>query len=213
MNIFHGVFYYLSHLLHTFVGSQRRNSLTLNHDVAVSEQLDGLQSTSIWPNKPLPPLDELILVPDKRGYLYDVCGNVILEDSNCLLEGNWTSHELDHVARFKDDVWVPSLPGGLHCHASLDEIHLCLNVMLGERLLNQRPMFLQILLAVLRKHRRKRAFLEKAMWIIFLLKFRYLQRPRVVDRPGLLHLRTFLRVTHSHFRTIESSTHRARVPI
>ena len=81
-----------------------------------------LERTAIWPNDPLPPLDEPFLVTNDIPNLDDITRHVVVENFDGLPECDAASEELDHVARFEDDVGIVGLARGAHGHGAVDEV-------------------------------------------------------------------------------------------
>ena len=78
MDVLHGVLHNLPHLLETFEVPEGRDSVSLNHDVALRQEFDGLQSGPFGSNQPLPSSDKPLLVGDERLDLDDVTGHLIV---------------------------------------------------------------------------------------------------------------------------------------
>ena len=92
-----------------------RNGVTLHENVAARQDLKRLQSFSIWPDKPLSPLDKFLLISNETADFDDLNKHVIvLHYFYCLWEWHGSGKKLKEVSRANDAVWVPSLLGGLH---------------------------------------------------------------------------------------------------
>ena len=65
-------------------GAESRHSVPLDQDVALSQQLYGLQCGSVWTNQTLSPMHGMLIVSHERFDLDNVTGYVVLKHSSGL---------------------------------------------------------------------------------------------------------------------------------
>mmetsp|Transcript_33874 Transcript_33874/g.78788 ORF Transcript_33874/g.78788 Transcript_33874/m.78788 type:complete len:265 (-) Transcript_33874:25-819(-) len=161
VNVAKAVFHDASNLLDALYGSHDGDSLPLNQHEALRQQLNGLQRGTVWPDQALPSLHEALLGANEAADFQNVAVDLIVQDLLRLWQRHTAGEEFDHVPSLDDDVRIPRLLRGSHCHGALDQIQICCELVLSKHLPHIRPDLLQILLSVLWKQRGKGALLEK----------------------------------------------------
>ena len=123
MNVLHAVQNDPADLLETFVWTHDTHSVSLNKDVALRQQFDGLENcetksrhprrfathlerTTVWTDDPLPSLDKPLLIPNYVTDLDDITGDIIIQNLNCLTNSDSSCKQLDHIPGFENDIWV-----------------------------------------------------------------------------------------------------------
>lgn len=81
-----------------------------------------LESAPIWTDDALSAFDEALFITDKAAYFDDVACDGVIENFDGLADSCTTREELDEVAGFEDDIWVPCLAGCADGHGSMYEI-------------------------------------------------------------------------------------------
>lgn len=74
-----------AHLLQALVGPHARDSVTLDHDVALGEQLHGFEGRAVGSQKALAAFDESLLVAHNVADFDNVASNPVLKNLQCLL--------------------------------------------------------------------------------------------------------------------------------
>mmetsp|Transcript_1150 Transcript_1150/g.2073 ORF Transcript_1150/g.2073 Transcript_1150/m.2073 type:complete len:277 (+) Transcript_1150:848-1678(+) len=124
VNILNAVLHNSPHNLQAFIRTHRRDRVSLNENVAVCQQLQGLQSGSIRSYEPLAPLDELVGISDKAAYFDDVTVDIVVQNLQCLRCRDTSRQQLYQVPCFDNNVGVVSLPSSKHRHGALNKIEL-----------------------------------------------------------------------------------------
>ena len=75
-----------------------RDRVALHQDVALGQQLEGLQRRPVRPEDPLPPLDKALLVPHQVADLDDVGRHAVVQDLDRLRRRHGAGEQLDQVA-------------------------------------------------------------------------------------------------------------------
>mmetsp|Transcript_110245 Transcript_110245/g.322661 ORF Transcript_110245/g.322661 Transcript_110245/m.322661 type:complete len:243 (+) Transcript_110245:555-1283(+) len=180
MDVLEAILYDPPHLLETLHGAHDTDGLPLHQDVALGEQLYGLQRRAVGPDEALAPLHEALLRAHHAPDLDDVAVHLVLHDLLGLRQGHAPRQELDHVPGLDDDVGVPGLARGLDGHGALHEVQVSFELVLGQDRLHVRPDLFEVLLAVLREERRKGALLSHQTSLGRIL-FGYGHRLPVID--------------------------------
>lgn len=198
VHVSHCVQYDLPHRLKRLEVPHRCHSVALHQNVALGQQLQGLQRHALRADEPLATLDEAVLIADEASYLDDVAEHVIvLKDFHRLLIRDGSGQKLNEIACSDNRIWVPSLPRCFDRHASLNEVKFGSDLEAAEFLFRKGPYFLQIFLAVLREKHCERGFLEQPRGIVLRLKL--VDAPLVecgIVIPGLLFAILFVFVNY-----------------
>lgn len=92
--------------------------------IRTKRHYDHLEGTSVWSDDSLSPLDKALLIPNDIANFDDVACDIVVQDLDRLAYGNSTRKQLDHVARFEDDIGVIGFASGSHRHGTMNEIKL-----------------------------------------------------------------------------------------
>lgn len=117
MHILHTVYYYPLDSFNIFELTHDWYCVSLNKDVAISQQLQGFKCHTVRTDEALSSFHKFLSIPNDTSYFYDFTKHfVVSQDFDSLLIGNWTSEQFDQISCSYDAVWIPSLSSCLHTH-------------------------------------------------------------------------------------------------
>lgn len=175
-----------AHLLEALEAAHRGDRVALHEDVAVCEELDGLEGRAVRADDALAALDKALLVTHEAGDLDHIARHVVLEHLERLRGRDTTREQLEQVAALEDDIRVPRLAGRAHRHAALHQVQLACQAEVVERLGHCAPNGAEVRLPVLGEQEREgRLFKERLVLLLVGLGERvHLPVVNVVRVPG-----------------------------
>jgi hypothetical protein len=148
MDVLHAILNDSAQLFQSLVATHASNSVSLDQDIASSQQFQRLERASIRSQDPLSSLGKLLPIPHHAIDLDDIHRHAIVKNLDGLRHGNRSRKQADQISCLEDSGGIPSLSGGLNGHGTLDQIQLAGNLFLLQRARHQRPGLAQIRLAV-----------------------------------------------------------------
>ncbi|QFZ29642.1 hypothetical protein EJF18_60153 [Clavispora lusitaniae] len=129
VHVLHAILHHSSDLLQSLVWAHGTDSVTLHQNVTFREQLQCLQSVTVWTDQPLSSLGETLLVADKVADFDHIARNVILQNLHRLRERHRSGQKLDQVPRFQNHSWVECFSGCFHSHRAFHQVQSARNSM------------------------------------------------------------------------------------
>jgi hypothetical protein len=163
MDVVHAVDDDAAHLLEALERPHGRDRVALHEDVAVGEELDGLERRAVRADDALAALDKALLVADQARNLDDIARDAVLQDLERLRRGHATREQLEQVTALEHDIRVPRLARRPHSHPALHQVQLARQPVRVQRRRDAAPLGAQVRLAVLGEEERKGRFVEEGL--------------------------------------------------
>lgn len=122
VDVGHAIRHYAADFFQTRIRPHDRDSVALDEDVGLGQELQGFEGGAIGTEDTLAALDEAFFVANEVADLDYVTRGGIFEDFDGLWSGHGAGEEFDQVAGFEDGGWVVGFSGCADGHGAFDEV-------------------------------------------------------------------------------------------